>query len=84
MQSIHIFHNNLLFLLKSLDHDRLSSNDFFMVTVILDFTDGRVKILHHPPMQMEELEIFMYEKYGLSESNIDWMTVEKLQIETLD
>lgn len=54
-----------------------------MKTIILDFTDGKVKILRHEPMQMEEVEDLMFEKHGLSPNNIQWMTVEDLVFEDL-
>lgn len=56
---------------------------FFMKTIILDFTDGKVKILKHEPMQIEELEKLMFEKYDLSQDNTQWMTVDELEIEDL-
>lgn len=55
-----------------------------MKTIILDFMDAKVKILEHESMQIEEMEELLYEKYGLKESNIEWMTVEELEIEDLD
>lgn len=55
-----------------------------MKTIILDFTDGKVKILNHEPMQIEEVEDLMFEKHDLSQDNIQWMTVEELEIEGLD
>lgn len=54
-----------------------------MKTVILDFMDAKVKVLEHEPMQIEEMEELLYGKYGLKESNIEWMTVEELKIEDL-
>lgn len=54
-----------------------------MKTIILDFTDTKVKILRHDPMQTEEVEDLMFEKYDLSPNNILWMTVEDLVFEDL-
>ncbi|MDD2891447.1 MAG: hypothetical protein PHQ95_00610 [Candidatus Gracilibacteria bacterium] len=54
-----------------------------MKTIILDFTDAKVKVLEHEPMQIEEMEELLYEKHGLKESSIEWMTVEELEIEDL-
>lgn len=45
--------------------------------------DAKVKVLRHEPMQIEEMEELLYEKYGLKESNIEWMTIEELEIEDL-
>lgn len=74
----------LLFLLKSLDHDRLSSNDFFMFTIVLDYTDARVKILEHEYMQSEDIESLLSEEYDIASANIEYMTVSSLHIETLE
>jgi hypothetical protein len=54
-----------------------------MKTIILDFADGKLKVLRHEPMQIEEMEELLYEKYGLKGNNIEWMTVEDLVIEDL-
>jgi len=54
-----------------------------MKTIILDFTDAKVKILEHEPMQMEEVEDLMFLKHDLSPNNIQWMTVEDLIFEDL-
>ncbi|MCK9272665.1 hypothetical protein M0P65_03905 [Candidatus Gracilibacteria bacterium] len=54
-----------------------------MKTIILDFTDGKVKILKHKQMQIEEVEDLMFEKYDLSPNNIQWMTVNDLIFEYL-
>ncbi|MDD3144628.1 MAG: hypothetical protein PHV23_00795 [Candidatus Gracilibacteria bacterium] len=57
-----------------------------MKIIILDFTDGKVKIINNikEDLQLEEAEILMYEKYGLSTSNIEYMIVPELEIETLN
>ncbi|MDD2907297.1 MAG: hypothetical protein PHH98_01520 [Candidatus Gracilibacteria bacterium] len=57
-----------------------------MKIIILDFTDGKVKIINNLKgnIQSEEVEILMYEKYGLSVSNIEYMLVPELEIETLN
>ena len=68
---------------KSLDHDRLSSNDFFYENNHFGFYGCESKILEHEPMQIEEMEELLYEKYDLSQDNIQWMTVEDFMIENL-
>lgn len=57
-----------------------------MKIIILDFTDGKVKIINNvkKDIQTEEAEILMYEKYWLSTSNIEYMIVPELEIETLN
>jgi len=57
-----------------------------MKIIILDFTDGKVKIINDikESLQTEEAEILMYEKYWLSTSNIEYMLVPELEIETLN
>ena len=54
-----------------------------MKTIILDYMDGKLKLLRHEPMQTEEMEELLYEKYGLKGNNIEWMTVEDLVLEDL-
>lgn len=57
-----------------------------MKIIILDFTDWKVKIINNikEDLQLEEAEILMYEKYWLSTSNIEYMIVPELEIETLN
>ena len=57
-----------------------------MNIVILDFTDGKVKVINNMEegLQVEEVEILMYEKYWLSTSNIEYMIVQELEVEILN
>ncbi len=68
---------------KSLDHDHLSSNDFFMKTIILDYAEGKVSIISHEEIQGEDIEVLLTEKYNFRLDEIEWMTVNELKIETL-
>lgn len=55
-----------------------------MKIVILDFTDAKVKIINNVPEEtdIENYEIFLYDKYGFKSSNIEYMIVPELEIET--
>ncbi len=56
-----------------------------MKAVILDFSDWKVKIINNIPKeyQLDDFEIFLSEKYNFSISNIEYMLVPELEIETL-
>ncbi len=56
-----------------------------MKIVILDFTDCKVKIVNlENNIQCEEIETILSEEYGISTSNIEYMVVPTLEIETLN
>lgn len=52
-----------------------------MITTVLNFTNGKVYLIHH--QSEDDIENILFEKYDFSESEIEWMTTEKLNIETL-
>lgn len=52
-----------------------------MITTVLNFTNGKVYLIHHK--WNEDIENILFEKYDFKESEIQWMTSEKLDIETL-
>lgn len=52
-----------------------------MITIVLNFTDGKVYLINHLPT--DDIENILFEKYDFNESEIQWMTSEKLDIETL-
>lgn len=56
-----------------------------MKTIVLDFTDKKVKILHHWDMHPDDIEAMLFDedKYDLPPNNIQWMTVEDLIIQNL-
>lgn len=56
-----------------------------MYTVILDFSDAIVKIIHHEEMNMDDIEIMLFDegKYDFSQNNIQWMTVKDLLIKDI-
>jgi len=57
-----------------------------MKIIILDFTDGKVKIINNVKkyIQIEEAENILTEEYNLKLSNIQFMIVPELEIETLN
>ncbi len=55
-----------------------------MFTIVLDYTDARVKILEHEYMQSEDIESLLSEEYDIASANIEYMTVSSLHIETLE
>ncbi|EKE27243.1 MAG: hypothetical protein ACD_3C00235G0002 [uncultured bacterium (gcode 4)] len=56
-----------------------------MKTIILDYSDWKVKILdHEEDMQIEEMEELLFEEYDLSQNNTYFMTVNDLEIEYLN
>ena len=57
-----------------------------MKIVVLDFSDWKVKIINNVPknIQVDEAEELLYKKYNLKTSNIEFMIVPELEIETLD
>jgi len=59
---------------------------FSMKIIILDFTDGKVKIINNVKkyIQIEEAENILTEEYNLKLSNIQFMIVPELEIETLN
>lgn len=56
-----------------------------MKIVVLDFIDWKVKIINNVPEKVEnnDYEKYLYENYELSISNIEYMVVPELEIETL-
>ncbi len=57
-----------------------------MKIIVLDFTDWKVKVINNVPknIQVDEAEELLFEKYNLKTSNIEFMIVPELEIETLD
>jgi hypothetical protein len=57
-----------------------------MKIIILDFTDWKVKIINdvNKNIQVDEAENLIYKEYWLSSSNIEYMIVPELEIETLN
>jgi len=55
-----------------------------MKIVVLDFTDWKVKIVNNVPKEsdIEDYETFLSEEYGFSISNIQYMVIPELEIET--
>ena len=54
-----------------------------MKIIILDFTDAKIKIINNIPKNIQDYEEYLYDNYLLSTSNIEYMVVEELEIETL-
>ncbi len=52
-----------------------------MITTVLNFTNGKIYFIHHE--KWDYIEQILFEKYDFNESEIEWMTTEKLNIETL-
>jgi hypothetical protein len=57
-----------------------------MKIIVLDFTDWKVKIIENVKenIQIDEAEELLYKKYNLKTSNIEFMIVQDLKIETLE
>lgn len=57
-----------------------------MKIIILDFNDTKVKIINDIPenLQIEEIEDILVDKYNLKLSNIQFMIVPELEIQTLN
>ena len=57
-----------------------------MKIIILDFADWKVKIVNNVPDEsdIEDYETFLSEEYGFSISNIEYMVVHELEIETFE
>lgn len=54
-----------------------------MKIIILDFTDAKVKIINNVANNIQDYEEYLYENYWLSTSNIEYMVVADLEIETI-
>lgn len=56
-----------------------------MKIVVLDFTDWKVKIINCVPEKVEnnDYELYLCNNYNLDISNIEYMVVPELEIETL-
>lgn len=56
-----------------------------MKVVILDFTDWKVKIINDlkDNVQIEEVDDILINKYNINISNVEYMIVPELEIETL-
>jgi len=56
-----------------------------MKIIVLDFTDWKLKIINNIPQNIEndDYESFLSEKYNFSISDIEYMVVPELEIETL-
>lgn len=56
-----------------------------MKILVLDFTDWKLKIINNIPKNIEndDYESFLYEKYNFNISEIEYMVVSELEIETL-
>lgn len=52
-----------------------------MITTVLNFTDGKVYLINHLPT--DDIEQILFEKYDFKESEIQWMTSQKIDIQTL-
>lgn len=52
-----------------------------MITTVLNFINWKVYFINHLPT--DDIENILFEKYDFKESEIQWMTSEKLDIETL-
>ncbi len=57
-----------------------------MKVIILDFGDGKVKIINHieQGLQIEEVERILIEDYRFKLSQIEFIIAPELEIETLD
>lgn len=57
-----------------------------MKIIILDFNDAKVKIINDisENLQIEEIEDILVDKYNLKLSNIQFMIVPELEIQTLN
>lgn len=57
-----------------------------MKIIILDFNDAKVKIINDisEDLQIEEIEDILVDKYNLKLSNIQFMIVPELEIQTLN
>ena len=57
-----------------------------MKIIILDFNDAKVKIINDIPknLQIEEIDNILIDKYNLKLSNIQYMIVSELEIQTLN
>lgn len=57
-----------------------------MKIIILDFNDAKVKIINDIPenLQIEEIEDILVDEYNLKLSNIQFMIVQELEIQTLN
>lgn len=57
-----------------------------MKIIILDFNDAKVKIINDIPknLQIEEIDNILIDKYNLKLSNIQYMIVPELEIQTLN
>jgi hypothetical protein len=57
-----------------------------MKIIILDFNDAKVKIINNikENLQIEEIEDILVDNYNLKLSNIEYMIVPELEIETLN
>lgn len=56
-----------------------------MKIIILDFSDMKVKIVNNVPenLQLDDYEEYLYKNYWLSASNIEYIVVPELEIETI-
>ncbi len=55
-----------------------------MKTIILDYENGRVCVVNHPAnFQIENIETMLTDKYNFSLNQIEWMTVEDIDIQYL-
>lgn len=52
-----------------------------MITTVLNYSDWKIYFIHHS--STDDIEQILFEKYDFNESEIEWMTSEKLNIETL-
>jgi hypothetical protein len=57
-----------------------------MKIIILDFNDAKVKIINDIPenLQIDEIEDILVDKYNLKLSNIQFMIVPELEIQTIN
>ncbi len=57
-----------------------------MKIIILDFNDAKVKIINNikESLQIEEIEDILVDNYNLKLSNIEYMIVPELEIESLN
>jgi len=57
-----------------------------MKIIILDFTDWKVKIINNMKewLDTEDAELIMVRDYDISLSNIEYMIVSELEIETFN
>ena len=56
-----------------------------MKIIILDFSDTKVKIINNIPKNIEnnDYEEYLLENYNLKSSQIEYMVVPELEIETI-